>query len=71
MLSAQIDPTNIAILFGIGTVSSILYYMVQSFRNDMRIKKTGGVRAPQLTRFPLRGISDSEFRYILWKQDVS
>ncbi|KAH7031603.1 cytochrome P450 [Microdochium trichocladiopsis] len=49
---ADVDLGSAVILLGIATVSSGLYYMVQSIRHEQRIRRTGGVRAPQITSYP-------------------
>ncbi|KAJ1333031.1 cytochrome P450 monooxygenase [Microdochium nivale] len=51
MLS-NIDPGSAAIVLGIGAVSSALYLTVQDIRHERRLRRTGGVRAPTVAKYP-------------------
>lgn len=54
MLS-NIDPGSAAIVLGIGAVSSALYLTVQDIRHERRLRRTGGVRAPTVAKYPGQG----------------
>lgn len=56
MLSqVTLSGTGAAIVSGVIVGLSLLYYVIQYTRHELRIRKIGGVRAPQLASNPIAG----------------
>ncbi|CAJ2514053.1 Uu.00g021720.m01.CDS01 [Anthostomella pinea] len=53
---AQITMTNIAIISALVAAGLSAFYMLQRMRHELRVRKIGGVRAPQLATNPFSGM---------------